>query len=177
MEGVKDASFICGWTRQEDQGYPNRIAWHDSNATPHLFTLWGHFGGHRSLAINRGCVDQTRVSGAELGGAELGQCPAKFALAPEKNHCRFLRRKHIMSVYKATRGAVSHPRALFAAHFFASYFLPEFGGKCWNIFSVSLSKFLMLLLEFPDRSPLADPLHKRLFVFPSKRSTIRVPTW
>src|ERR1700684_3324624 len=77
MEGVKDASFICGWTRQEDQGYPNRIAWHDSNATPHLFTLWGHFGGHRSLAINRGCVDQTRVSGAELGGRRAGTVPCK----------------------------------------------------------------------------------------------------
>jgi hypothetical protein len=166
MKDVQNASFICGWARQQQ----------DPGATPHLFTLsLKTFRATVSSPNIWECADDTlrRLIG---GWPSWGECPAEFALAPEGDPCRLPGRKHIMPVYKATRGAVSHPRALFAADFFASYFLPEFGGKCWNIFSVSLSKFLMLLLEFPDRSSLADPLHKRLFVFPSKRSTISVPT-
>jgi hypothetical protein len=121
---------------------------------------------------SRNAGTQHGVVGAELGApscrvgsrTERGPLPAPWQKA------------HLCSCTRQREGPVSHPRALLAADFFASYFLPEFGGKCWNIFSVSLSKFLMLLLEFPDRSSLADPLHKRLFVFPSKRSTISVPT-
>ena len=148
MKGVQNASFICGWARQERE---MQIVQHGMNpsATPHLFTLPED-------------IFEPLPAPCRVRSRTLASCLAESTL--------FRRTRQ-------TRGAVSHPRALFAADFFASYFLPEFGGKCWNIFSVSLSKFLMLLLEFPDRSPLADPLHKRLFVFPSKRSTIRVPTW
>lgn len=56
------------------------------------------------------------------------------------------------------------------------YFFEEPGGKFLNIFSTSLSIFLMFLFELLDSVSLELPLHTSSFVFASNRSTTNVPT-
>src|SRR5258707_12002695 len=56
------------------------------------------------------------------------------------------------------------------------YFFEESGGKCLNILSTPLSRFLMFLSELLERVLLAVPLQISCLVLVSKRSTTTVPT-
>src|SRR5258708_36651038 len=50
------------------------------------------------------------------------------------------------------------------------------GGNFLNIFSTSLSRFWMFLLELLESVSVELPLHTSCFVFASNRSTTKVPT-
>ena len=50
------------------------------------------------------------------------------------------------------------------------------GGKCSNILSTPLLRFLMFLADLADKASLDDPRQISFFVFESNRSTTSVPT-
>src|ERR1700677_2968600 len=50
------------------------------------------------------------------------------------------------------------------------------GGKPLNILAISLSRDLVFLFAFVDRSSVARPLQSRFLELPSNRSTTRWPT-
>src|ERR1700735_5709169 len=50
------------------------------------------------------------------------------------------------------------------------------GGKPLNILAISLSRVLVFLLAFVDRSSVARPLQSRFLELPSNRSTTRLAT-
>src|ERR1700756_3512064 len=56
------------------------------------------------------------------------------------------------------------------------YFFEEPGGKCLNILSTPLSRFLMFLSELSESVSLELPLQISCLVLVSKRSTTTVPT-
>src|SRR4029077_9635934 len=63
-----------------------------------------------------------------------------------------------------------------SSHMCLAYFLEEPGGKFLNIFSTSLSIFLMFLSELLEIVSLELPLQISCFVFASNKSTTKVPT-
>src|ERR1700730_1293534 len=69
--------------------------------------------------------------------------------------------------------AALHPRAGKAP--ISRYFEAD-GGKCANIFFTPLSRFLVLLSALSESVSLEEPLQINFSVFPSNKSTTKVPT-
>jgi hypothetical protein len=63
-----------------------------------------------------------------------------------------------------------------ANHVRSRYFFEEPGGKCLNILSTPLSRFLMFFSELLESVSLEEPLQISCLVLVSKRSTTTVPT-
>src|SRR5229473_1659431 len=63
-----------------------------------------------------------------------------------------------------------------ANHVGRRYFFEEPGGKCLNILSTPLSRFLMFLSELLESVSLDVPLQISCLVLASNRSTTNVPT-
>jgi hypothetical protein len=61
-------------------------------------------------------------------------------------------------------------------HLGRRYFFEEPGGKCLNILSMPLSRFLMFLSELLESVSLEVPLQISCLVLASNRSTTNVPT-
>src|SRR6266404_1889569 len=72
--------------------------------------------------------------------------------------------------------AHAHAHAHALSHVGRFYFFVEPGGKCLNILSTPLSKFLMFLSALLESVSLEVPLQISCFVLVSKRSTTTVPT-